>query len=89
MIIIGYTPEFFRALKKLPKGIQEKTFERIALFKDRKNHSRLDVHKLHGIYAGCQSFSIDFRHRIIFEWVNKHEARFYTIGDHGIYKKQG
>lgn len=87
MILIGYTPEFFRRLKKLPPDIQEKAFKRIALFRERKNHRNLEVHKLHGIYAGCFSFSVDFRYRVIFEWVTKNEARFYTIGSHAIYRR--
>ena len=88
MIRIGYAPEFFRALKKLPKNIQEKTFACIKLFEDRKNHRALEVHKLHGIYKGTLSFSVDFRYRIIFAWVSKHEVEFYTIGDHNIYRNK-
>lgn len=86
MILIGYTPEFFRRLKKLPPDIQEKAFKQIALFRERKNHSHLEVHKLHGTYTGCSSFSIDFRHRVVFEWITKNEARLYTIGSHAIYR---
>ena len=86
MILIGYTPEFFRSLKKLPKDIQEKIFARIELFKHRKNHRILEVHKLHGIYEGCLSFSVDHHHRIIFSWASKNEALFYTVGDHRVYR---
>ena len=85
MIIVGFTPEFFRRLKKLNQQLQEVAFERIELFKERSNHSRIKVHKLHGKYAGFFGFSIDAKHRVMFEWISSTEARLHTIGDHSIY----
>lgn len=85
MITVGFTPEFFRRLKKLTPQLQELAFERIELFKDRTNHQRLDVHKLHGKYTGFFGFSIDNKNRIMFEWVSGTEAILHTVGDHSIY----
>ncbi|MDO8575986.1 MAG: hypothetical protein Q7R90_01585 [bacterium] len=85
MITVGFMPEFFRSLKKLAPQLQEIAFRRIELFRDRINHQRLKVHKLHGKYAGFFGFSIDRKYRIMFEWISDQEARLHTVGDHSIY----
>lgn len=85
MITVGFTPEFFRKLKKLSPQLREVAFKKIELFRDRSNHLRLEVHKLHGKYAGFFGFSIDHKNRIMFEWISDDEARLHTVGDHSIY----
>lgn len=85
MITVGFTPEFFRKLKKLASQLQEIAFKKIELFRDRSNHQRLEVHKLHGKYKGFFGFSIDRKNRIMFEWISDDEARLHTVGDHSIY----
>ncbi len=85
MITVGFTPEFFRNLKKLPTQLREIAFKRIKLFRDKSNHQRLKVHKLHGKYQGFFGFSIDRKNRVVFEWVSDQEARLHTVGDHSIY----
>ena len=85
MVTVGFTPEFFKNLKRASSQLQKLAFKRIELFKDKGNHQRLKVHKLHGKYAGFFSFSIDHKNRILFEWISDEEARLHTIGDHSIY----
>ena len=85
MITVGFMPEFFRSLKKLTPQLQELAFERIELFRERGNHRRLKVHKLHGKYQGFYGFSIDGKYRIMFEWISGTEARLHTAGDHSMY----
>lgn len=85
MITVGFTPEFFRRLKKLTPQLQELAFEKIELFRDRANHKRLEVHKLHGKYRGFFGFSIGNKNRIMFEWISDTEALLHTVGDHSIY----
>lgn len=86
MITVGFTPEFFRNMKRLRPQLREIAFRKIALLRDRHNHHRLGVHKLHGKYAGFFGLSLDHKNRIMFEWVSDSEARLHTIGDHSIYK---
>lgn len=86
MIIVGFTPEFFRKLKKLTTQLQKIAFRHMELFRSRSNHKRLEVHKLHGKYAGFFGFSIDRKNRIMFEWISDGEARLHTVGDHSIYE---
>jgi len=85
MITVGFTPEFFRKLKRLGPQLQESAFKKIELFRNRKNHKRLEVHKLHGKYVGFFGFSIDRKNRIMFEWISDDEVRLHTVGDHDIY----
>lgn len=85
MITVGYTREFIRRYDKLSNILKEEVREKIQLFKDRSNHKRLKVHKLHGKYQGFFGFSIDHKNRIMFEWISKKEARLHTVGDHSMY----
>ena len=86
MIGVSFTPEFFRTLKKLTPQVRDLAFERIELFRQRSNHRRLKVHKLHGIYAGFFSFSIDNKNRIMFEWTAGDQVILHIAGDHSVYR---
>lgn len=85
MFRLIYAPRFVRQFKHLPKGLQEEAIARIELFKDSKNHSLIKVHKLHGKLKKFYGFSVDFRNRIVFDYVSENEAVLLTIGDHDIY----
>jgi plasmid maintenance system killer protein len=50
------------------------------------NHSSLKVHKLNGPLKGSYSFSVNYKIRIIFQYVSKKEVVLLTVGDHKIYK---
>jgi len=88
MIDIGYSSEFLRVFDRLPTLLQKDIDEKISLFKDRANHRQLRVHKLHGKYAHCWSFSVNYKFRIVFVYVGKgkNTVSFITVGDHDIYK---
>lgn len=85
MLTIIYAPVFVRKFKKLEEPLQQEILEKIKLFHDRKNHRQLKVHKLHGRLAGCLSFSVNYRVRIVFEYVNKNSAALLDIGTHKVY----
>ncbi|MDE2116888.1 MAG: type II toxin-antitoxin system mRNA interferase toxin, RelE/StbE family [Patescibacteria group bacterium] len=88
MIEVGYKPSFIKQLNKLEKGLVDEAIEKIELFKDPKNHALLKVHKLHGKLSGLLSFSVDFKMRIVFEYVTKKkdEAVLLVIDDHDAYR---
>lgn len=88
MIKIGYASEFLRAYNKLPIPLQEEIDEKVALLKDRSNHRQLRVHKLHGKYTECWSFSVNYKFRVVFVYVGKgkNTISLITVGDHDIYK---
>ncbi len=86
MINILYPQSFLRKFRKLELDLQDIAFEKINLFKDRKNHKTLEVHKLHGRLSDQFGFSITRKYRIAFRYVSKNEVLFLDIGDHDIYR---
>ena len=86
MLEIEYATSFVRQFKKLDQELQDEILERVELFKHKKNHRSLEVHKLHGDLAGHYGFSINFRARIIFKYArNKKVAQLLAVGGHEIY----
>ncbi len=83
---IAYTPAFQRQLHTLPTMLQEEALEKIALFKNSANHQQLKVHKLHGPLRGRFSFSVNYKHRIVFSYLSKGEVVLHAIGDHEVYR---
>ena len=86
-IRIGYFPKFVRKYRSLDKDFKKEIKEKIELLKDSKNHKSLKVHKLHGDFKGCYVFSVNYKTRIVFEYISKSEVVLLVIGDHDVYKK--
>ena len=86
MIRILYPQVFMKKLSKLEIDLQEEAIQKTDLFKDRKNHKMLKVHKLQGKFSGCFGFSINYKFRIAFKYISKNEVLFLDIGDHDIYR---
>ena len=82
---IAYTRAFFKRLNKYERDFQETVSEKIEEFRHPENHGRLKVHKLHGKFSNCFSFSVNYRTRIVFEYLSKDEIVLLAIGDHEIY----
>lgn len=80
-----FQPIFLRTLKKLHKDIQQEALESIESFKDEKNHKSLKLHKLHGVFENLYAFSVNYKYRIIIEFVDD-KVLFLDIGNHDIYK---
>lgn len=86
MIEIGYKPGFIREFQKLEPALQQEVREKIELFKDKKNHEHLKVHKLKGSLKDRWSFSINYRYRIVFQWIDEDSVVLLAVGDHDVYK---
>lgn len=86
MIEIIYAPNFVKQLKKIEQSLQEEVLEKIDLFKNRDNHKYLKVHKLHGKFNKCFSFSVNYNVRIVFEHIKNNRIALLSVGDHDIYK---
>lgn len=86
MIQILYSATFIRSLKNLPVDLQNEASEKIELFVFRENHKSLKVHKLHAKFKDYYSFSVNFKTRIVFRYLEKDMAFFAAIGDHEVYK---
>lgn len=83
---IIYTASFLKMLKRLELDIQNEVIEKTELFKDKKNHKILNVHKLHGKFFGSYGFYVNYKIRIVFDYLNKKEVVFLLVGDHDLYK---
>lgn len=85
-LLVSYKPTFIRQLKKLQPDLQNEVFEKIAQFKEVRNHPELAVHKLHGSLTGTYAFSVNFKYRIIFQYLSKTEVVLLAVGDHEVYR---
>jgi mRNA-degrading endonuclease YafQ of YafQ-DinJ toxin-antitoxin module len=86
MLKISFKATFVKQINKLEKALIDEVFEKIELFKNQENHKLLKVHKLHGGFLGCFSFSVNYKIRIVFEHGIKNEIVFLAIGDHDLYR---
>ena len=90
MVNIVYSPNFVKKFKKIKKknqALASEIIEKIELFKDEKNHKQLKVHATKGRLRGYHAFSVNYKDRILFKYLNKKsEAYFITFGDHSIYQ---
>ena len=86
MYKVSFKPSFIRQVKRLERGLFEEILEKIEYLKNKENHYFLKVHKLHGKFTDCYSFSVDYGIRIIFKFESKSEIVLLAIGDHDIYE---
>jgi len=82
---IVYLPQFVRLYKKFPESLRVEIKEKIALFRENPVHPFLKTHKLHGMFKDKWSFSVNYKYRIVFQYLSKNEAVLLAVGDHEIY----
>lgn len=85
MLTVSFKPSFLRKMNGLDASFREEVIEKINLLKNIQNHKLLKVHKLHGPLSGTFSFSVNYKTRIVFQYVSKTEVALLSIGDHDIY----
>jgi len=86
-MVIIYSSKFAREYRKLSTIVKDMAEEQESIFRKNPFDSRLKTHKLKGKLIGFLSFSIGFKHRIIFEFsMDKKTAYFHSVGDHDIYE---
>lgn len=83
---IYYSSKFVREYKKLPTSIREQAKKSEKLFRVDPFNPNLKTHKLHGPLKEFWSFSIDFDHRVIFEFYKNGIVWFHSIGSHSLYQ---
>lgn len=82
---VHFKASFLRQFKKLEPALQDEAEEKIELFKTPAHHKQLRVHALKGHLAGYMSFSVNYRYRIVFTYIDKKNVVLLAIGDHDIY----
>ncbi|KKU14012.1 MAG: Plasmid stabilization system [Parcubacteria group bacterium GW2011_GWC2_45_7] len=80
-----YTSRFAREAKRVPRNLRGAVEERVEIFRRDSFDPRLKTHKLTGALKGFWSFYIDYRYRVIFEFIKADRVLFHSIGDHSIY----
>ena len=86
MVKIAYSPTFVKQFNKSDPALKLEVKEKIEALTNRANHHQLRVHKLHGQLKNCYGFSVNYKWRIIFTWIDKGEVYLLTLGDHDVYK---
>ena len=83
---ISYSPKFAKEYKKLSNSIKSKAEKKEKTFRLDPFDKSLKTHKLSGKLQDLWAFSIDYKHRIIFEFVQDDIITFHLIGNHSVYK---
>ena len=84
--IVSYSSHFERTFQRLPLEVKIMATKREAIFRRDCFDPRLKTHKLSGGLAGQWSFSIQYRYRVLFRFLNADHAYFMDAGDHSIYQ---
>lgn len=82
---IDFSTRYLRSLKKLPEDIRQKAYEKETVFRQNPFDARLKTHKLSGRFYGYWAYSVDYKNRVIFRFINGDKALFFDIGPHPIY----
>lgn len=83
---IIYTSKFLREYKKISEKIKITAEGKEKIFRKNPFDPVLDTHKLHGRFKEFWSFSIGYKHRIIFEFGENNIIYFHSVGNHDIYQ---
>ena len=71
-----------RQFKKLPRDLQTKVMERLALFVQNEMHPLLDNHPLKFDWEGYRSINITGDYRVIFKKASETLVRLEAVGTH-------
>lgn len=82
MIRTAYHRNFSKQYAKLDTRTREHYIQRKNLFCEQPEHPLLDIHKLHGEWEGCSSFSVTGDIRVIFRSLAPTTIEFLAIGTH-------
>ncbi len=83
---IEYSSNFVNQFKKLNPRLQRQAIKVEKLFKKDPSSPKLKAHKVSGKLKDLWTFSINYKGRIIFEFLGKGKVIFYKIGSHEIYR---
>lgn len=82
---IVFTLTFDRVVRKVEPRLLEEISDTIEKLKVIENHQHLKVHKLHGKLKQYYAASVDYRHRIIFRYIDTTRILLVDFGDHSVY----
>jgi len=85
-VIIRYSSKFYKEYKRLSAEVKKQAEKQEIIFHSNPFDIRLKTHKLTGKLKNFWAFSIDYKHRIIFEFVSEDMIWFHSVGSHQIYR---
>ncbi len=86
---LSYASSFLKQVKKCDSCLQEEVFTAVELFQQNPPppHPSLKTHKLQGKLAGRWSFPVNYKIRIVFEYLSEESVVLLAIGSHDVYKR--
>jgi addiction module RelE/StbE family toxin len=84
---ILYSSKFIKQYRRLPLKIKILFEEKEEIFRINQYDVTLKTHKLHGVFKGYYSFSVNYKYRVIFDYgENNDTINFHQVGTHDIYE---
>lgn len=83
---VHVTPRFERAFRKLAVPLQHTATAKDQIFRQHPFDPRLKTHPLKGRLKSLWSYSIDYRHRVLFEFLAPDTVLYHDIGTHDVYR---
>lgn len=80
---IHFSSHFLKAARKLTKHDQIQLSQCIELFRRNPFAPKLKTHALTGSMRGIWSFSVSYKIRVTYGYVNPKTALFFDVGSHG------
>lgn len=82
---IVYSSKFERKYQSLPVSLKLEAKRREKIFRENPKDHRLKTHKLKGRLKDYWAFSVTYKYRIVFKFVDNKTVYFLNIGDHRVY----
>lgn len=87
MIEVAFSSTFKKSFKKLIKGsfkLESQFFEKLEIFIENPYDTRLKTHQLSGKLTGIWSFSLNYKLRITFTFIQSNRVILENIGPHDV-----
>lgn len=82
---VEFTAPFLRQLRKLDPDLQEEVAEKVELFQSNPDYPGLKIHKLKERLKDRWSFSVNYKTRIVFQYLAKDRIVLLAVGNHDVY----
>jgi hypothetical protein len=84
--VVHIPPDFEKTFLRLPKHIQALATRKDQWFRKDAFDARLRTHKLKDELSAYWAYSVNREYRVFFRFLGPHEAIYYDIGTHAIYR---
>jgi len=84
-MLLHYTSHFLRNARKLSKSERSQLLKAVEKFENDPFAAALKTHKLQGNLNESWAFSVNYKLRVLFRFMEKNEALLYEVGGHSIY----